>query len=79
MSNNKKGETYTQKYQKKCGMIDTLEQELCIKNEDNCPLYDVGIGQKTDITNYISKSITEGNVYYNEEDYNDPNKRIIGK
>ena len=43
------------------------------------PLYDLGIGQKTDTANYISKSETEGNVYYNNEDYNDPNKRIIGK
>ena len=56
-----------------------MEQELCIKNEDKCPLYDVGIGQNTDTANYISKSETEGNVYYNNEDYNDPNKRIIGK
>jgi hypothetical protein len=32
-----------------------------------------------DTTNYISKSATEGNVYYNNEDYNDTNKRIIGK
>ena len=75
----KKGETCPQEYQKNCGIIDTLEQELCIKNEDKCPLYDLGIGQKTDTANYISKSETEGNVYYNNEDYNDPNKRIIGK
>ena len=75
----KKGETCPQKYQKNCGIIDTLEQKLCIKNEDICPLYDVGIGQKADTTNYIYKSPTEGNVYYNKENYNDPNKRIIGK
>ena len=75
----KKGETCPQEYQKNCGILDTLEQELCIKNEDKCPLYDVGIGQNTDTANYISKSETEGNVYYNNEDYNDPNKRIIGK
>ena len=75
----KKGETCPQEYQKNCGILDTLEQELCIKNEDKCPLYDLGIGQKTDTANYISKSETEGNVYYNNEDYNDPNKRIIGK
>ena len=41
----KKGETCPQEYQKNCGILDTLEQELCIKNEDKCPLYDLGIGQ----------------------------------
>ena len=51
----KKGETCPQEYQKNCGIIDTLEQELCIKNEDKCPLYDLGIGQKTDTANYILK------------------------
>jgi hypothetical protein len=56
-----------------------LKQELCIKNGDKCPLYDIGIGQNIDTTNYTSKGATEGNVYYNNEDYNDTNKRIIGK
>ena len=75
----KKGERCPQQYEYNCGIIDTLEQELCIKNGDKCPLYDVGIGQNIDTTNYISESETEGNVYYNNEHYNDPNKRIIGK
>ena len=75
----KKGETCPQEYQQNCGIIDTLKQELCIKNGDKCPLYDVGIGQNTDTINYVSKGATEGNIYYNNEDYNDPNKRIIGK
>ena len=75
----KNGETCPQQYQQKCGIIDTLKQELCIKNGDKCPLYDIGIGQNIDTTNYTSKGATEGNVYYNNEDYNDTNKRIIGK
>ena len=75
----KKGETCPQEYQKNCGIIDTLEQELCIKNEESCPLYDVGIGQNSDTYNYISKNETEGNAYYNNEVYNADDKRIIGK
>lgn len=75
----KKGEAYPQEYEKNCGIIDTLGQVLCIKNEDNCPLYDVRIGQTTDTENFISLSEIEGNIYYNKEAYNDPNKRIIGK
>ena len=48
-------------------------------NGEKCPLYDVGIGQNTDTINYVSKGATEGNAYYNNEDYNNPNKKIIGK
>ena len=70
----KKGETCPQQYENNCGIIDTLEQKLCIKNGDKCPLYDVGIGQNSDTSNY--KSETQGNVYYNNKDYNDPDKRI---
>ena len=75
----KKGERCPQQYENNCGIIDTLEQELCIKNGEKCPLYDVGIGQNTDSINYVSKGATEGNAYYNNEDYNNPNKKIIGK
>ena len=35
---------------KNCGIIDTLEQQLCILENDNCPLYDIGIGEENDIT-----------------------------
>ena len=75
----KKGETCPQEYQQNCGIIDTLDQELCIKNEDKCPLYDVGIGQNTDTTNYESRREIEGNFYYNKENFDVPNKKIIGK
>ena len=75
----KKGAICPQEYQQNCGIIDTLEQELCIKNEDKCPLYDVGIGQNTDTTNYESRREYEGNFYYNKENFDVPNKKIIGK
>ncbi len=31
-------------YPKDCGIIDTLKQHLCIKENEKCPLYDIGIG-----------------------------------
>ena len=71
----KKGENCPQKYNKNCGVIDTLQQQLCIKNEENCPLYDIGIGIPPNNENYE----TQGNIYYNKNTYLDPNKKIIGK
>ena len=65
-------------YPKDCGIIDTLKQHLCIKENEKCPLYDVGIGIQNDLEHYI---YNEGysNVYYNNEKYNEANKKIIGK
>ena len=34
----KKGESCPQEYKQNCGTIDTLEQQLCIKSNENCPL-----------------------------------------
>ena len=73
----KKGESCPQEYNKNCGTIDTLEQQLCIKSTDKCPLYDVGIGETTDTTNYENYFL--GNIYYSNENYNKENKKIIGK
>jgi hypothetical protein len=75
----KKGEQCPQKYNKTCGTIDTLKQELCIKNEENCPLYDIGIGDPPNFENYEYLNESEGNIYYNKNTYNNPNKKIIGK
>ena len=56
--------------------IDTLEQQLCIKDTDKCPLYDVGIGSNPDNNKYEDTA----NIYYNKKDnYNEVNKKIIGK
>ena len=71
----KKGKTCPQEYIKNCGTIDTLEQELCIKDTENCPLYDVGLGVAQDTTNYINHE----DIYYNNDNYNEENKKIIGK
>lgn len=65
---------------KDCGTIDTLEQKLCIRDDDQCPLYDVRLGS---IDNSLSsKYNTESNsdIYFNNANYEDmPNKKIIGK
>ena len=60
---------------KKVGKIDTLEQELCIKNIELCSLYDVGLGLQTDLDNYNEDSKT----YYNKENYNKDDKAIIDR
>ena len=73
----KKGDECPSQYPKNCGRLDTLEQELCIKNTDKCPLYDLGFGEQTDSDNYIYDK--DANVYYNKENYNKPNKTIIGR
>ena len=49
----KKGTECPSEYKKNCGRIDTLEQELCIKENEKCPLYDIGIGNKSNDENYI--------------------------
>ena len=65
------------RYKKNCGRIDTLNQELCIEENENCPLYDVGIGEQSDKTNYNYD--IDSNVYYSKENFNIQNKAIIAK
>ena len=73
----KHGTKCPKKYHKNCGRIDTLNQELCIKGNEKCPLYDIGIGLPPDSTNYIYNK--DSNIYYNNDNYNKTNKTIIGK
>ena len=73
----KKGSECPLEYHKNCGKLDTLEQELCIKENEKCPLYDLGIGNKSNDKNYIYDE--KINVYYNNENYNKENKAIIGR
>ena len=73
----KKGSECPLEYHKNCGKLDTLEQELCIKDNEKCPLYDAGIGNKSNDENYIYNETF--NFYYNNENYNKENKSIIGK
>jgi hypothetical protein len=76
----KKNETCKDGY-KNCGIIDTLEQQLCMPQDDECPLYDVGIAEGNnyykDNADYKYDEISR--IYYNKNTYNEPNKKIIGK
>ena len=73
----KNGTECPKEYHKNCGRIDTLNQELCIKDNEKCPLYDVGIGEHPDLINYIYNN--DSDIYYNNDNYNISNKTIIGK
>ena len=73
----KKGGECPTEYNKKCGKIDTLEQELCIKNIESCPLYDVGLGLQSDLDNYNYNE--DSKTYYTKENYNKDDKAIIGR
>ena len=76
----KKEEECKGDYPKDCGTIDTLEQHLCIKNEENCPLYDVGIigtDEPINKNHYIYN--TNADIYYNDKSYENIDKKIIGK
>ena len=76
----KNEEDCPEKYNKSCGIIDTLNQKLCIKDEEKCPLYDVGIGQNENIDNYTyDKGESNSDIYYNNDNYDNPDKKIIGK
>ena len=61
---------------KNCGIIDTLNQTLCIKEEESCPLYDVKIGKEENSNGYIYDAFS--NISYNDINYNGE-KKIIGK
>ena len=71
----KNGEDCPGGYEKNCGIIDTIGQNLCIKKNEKCPLYDIGIGEPKDTINYYYDD--EANIYYNNDKYNG-NKTIIG-
>ena len=71
----KNGEDCPDGYEKNCGIIDTIGQNLCIKKNEKCPLYDIGIGEPKDTINYYYDD--EANIYYNNDKYNG-NKTIIG-
>ena len=73
----KKGSECPLEYHKNCGKLDTLEQELCIKENEKCPLYDAGLGEQLDSQNYIYNE--NAKVYYNNDNYNKSDKKIIGR
>ena len=73
----KNGTECPKEYNKNCGRIDTLNQELCIKENEKCPLYEIGIGIPPNFDNYTYNN--SSNIYYNNHNYNDQNKTIIGR
>ena len=75
----KEEEPYNGDYTYDCGIVDTLNQHLYIKDDEKCPLYDAGIGSPNDYTNF--NYMGDSNLYYNNDNYYDnmPNKKIIGK
>ena len=76
----KDNEQCPENYPQNCGIIDTLAQHLCIKNEENCPLYDVGIigtDEPINKEHYIYNN--KADIYYNDYKYKNVDKKIIGK
>ena len=73
----KNGKECPNEYNKNCGRIDTLNQELCIKKNEKCPLYDVGIGESPNNISYIYDK--NSNIYYNNDNFSELNKSIISK
>ena len=63
------------KYYQSCGIIDTLNQKLCIKDYEKCPLKDIHFGQNSDLYSYSYDSIY--NISYNNDNYKEE-KKIIG-
>ena len=74
----KENEQYNGEYTKDCGIIDTLNQHLYIKQDEKCPIYDVGIGNKANSYDYIYLG-DKYRLYFNNVSYIDPKKKIIGK
>ena len=74
----KKEEQCSSKYPQDCGTIDTLEQHLCIKQEEKCPLYDVTLNEPSNKQDYNIAGDANNIFYYNNENYNIANKKIIG-
>ena len=64
---------------KNCGIIDTLEQKLCMPQGEECPLYDLGLAEDNNVDPNFYIYIDSAKVYYNKNTYDDINKKIIGK
>ena len=67
-----------------CGIIDTLNQHLCIdSNSNNCPSYEIGLGEEKG-SDESYEYMNEGDktiIYYSKigDNYKKENKKIIGK
>ena len=58
---------------KSCGIIDTLNQILCVKNEENCPLKDIHFGKNSDLNSYTYNAFS--NISYNNNYNGEKNNR----
>ena len=67
------------KYNKICGIIDTLERKLCVEYNEECPITNELIENETRINNY--NPVYPENIYniylLNDENNNDNNDKII--
>jgi hypothetical protein len=59
---------------KSCGIIDTLNQKLCVSNSENCPLKDIYFGQINSIGYTYDPDL---DISYNNENY-EGDEKIIG-
>ena len=59
---------------KSCGIIDTLNQKLCVSNSENCPLKDIYFGQ---INSYGYTYDPDLDISYTNENY-EGDEKIIG-
>ena len=56
---------------KACGVIDTLNNYLCVKNEDNCPVNFIKFVEEEEIISYIkNKMVVNNQVTDDENSYN---------
>ena len=75
----KKDENCNENFPKNCGTIDTLEQQLCVSENEDCPLYDIRLNpDNIDENNYDTDTDKNSKIYYNKKNY-DNDKKIIGK
>ena len=67
--------TCPEEFSKDCGIIDTLNQHLCIENGKICPLYEVGLGTAKDSESYEQNN--DAMIYYskNDNDYKETKKK----
>ena len=73
----KNGKSCPNAYPKNCGIIDTLLQELFIKNNEYCPLYDIGIDENYNLISSIYNYDSHTKIYYNNNSFR--GSKIIGK
>ena len=68
-------------YEKDCGIIDTLNQHLCIEKDEICPTYDLGLDDEENVKNDLYEYIADAKAYYSRNDNNffKDNFKIIGK